>query len=156
MNPNVFAVVTLIGYTLAVARVTRLINADTILDPMRLAVGNRVLEARSVIQEHRMTGLGDPHRVALWEGRLRRRATFFKFLQCPWCIGMWVALLTTWAPMLLLGWFAWPWFHAALAYLGIVLAVSHLVGVAARFADTEEIDVEDVADDEDDDSTADR
>lgn len=58
-------------YLLAVMRVTRLINFDTIMDWSHEFVG-RVWGPNS------------------WQA---------EFLECPWCISMWVGLASAWAPM---------------------------------------------------------
>lgn len=86
-------------YVLAVMRVTRLINFDTIMDWLHIGVGNKV---------------GPDHWLP-------------DFLTCPWCVGMWAALLSAWFPILLLGW-SWWW------YLPVALAASMVVGLMARFS----------------------
>jgi hypothetical protein len=67
-------------WTLAVMRVTRLINFDTIMDWLHNWVGNKF-------------GPGS------WQA---------EFFMCPWCIGMWVSLASAWFPIwkLEIGW-AW-------------------------------------------------
>lgn len=133
--------IVLVVWVLAVARATRLINADTILDPPRLWVATRAVQARNAVREAQ--SLGQAVRVGILERPARRWEKFLAFVQCPWCVGMWVALLSAWAPMVLLSWFTRPWWLDAVVYLALVLAASHIVGVLARFADTEEIDFED-------------
>lgn len=134
--------VVLIVWFLAVARVTRLINADSILDPPRLWIAGEAVAAREDANIARADG-----REVGNNQRLHRRATRWEkllaFVQCPWCVGMWAALLSAWAPMMLLTWFSRPWYLDVVVYLGLSLACSHLVGVCARFADTEEIAFED-------------
>lgn len=133
--------VVLIVWFLAVARVTRLINADSILDRPRLWVAGRAVDDRRDATE--ADQLGQAVRFVLLDRRARRWETFLAFLQCPWCVGMWAALLSAWAPMALLSWFSRPWYLDVVVYLALALAASHLVGVCARFADTEEISIED-------------
>lgn len=99
---NGLTIAALLLYVLAVMRVTRLVNADTVTDPLRIAV---------------MRHFG-PESAAAY------------FIQCAWCVSMWVGLLT--APVLLklvdlpLWW--WPL---------LALAASHLTGLATRFDDEE-------------------
>lgn len=122
-------------YVLALARLTRLVNADTILDRPRLAIEARRREYETITDQEISLGK-QPDIVSHWQRREHRWATAFYFVQCPWCVGMWLALFTAWLPVRLLN---WPW----LASLPIALAASHLVGVCARFADTEEITIQD-------------
>ncbi len=131
----------LIVWFLAVARATRLINADTILDRPRLWLATRAVNARADADEAQALGQAVRHihldrRAGRWEKALA-------FVQCPWCVGMWWSLLSAWAPMLLLNLFTRPWYLDAVIYVGVAMACSHLVGVCARFADTEEISFED-------------
>lgn len=120
-------------YALAVARLTRLINSDTILDKPRLGIITRARASRMDANEAR--ALGQDVRATLLERRAHRWATLNYFVQCPWCVGMWLALATAIVPVALLD---WPWW----TFLPVALATSHLVGVCARFADTEEIEVQ--------------
>lgn len=122
-------------YVLALARLTRLINADTILDRPRLSIEARRREVETIVDREIELGR-DPETVAYWQRREHRWATAFYFVQCPWCVGMWLALASAWLPVRLL---SWPWW----ASLPVALAASHLIGVCARFADTEEITIED-------------
>lgn len=71
----------LVVYPLAVARLTRLVNHDTILDPLRIAAA-------------RVFGLD---------------SAVLYFLGCPWCVGMWLSLATAILPTLVLG-LPWWWF----------------------------------------------
>lgn len=98
-------------YFLAVMRVTRLINFDTIMDWLHVWIGNRF-------------GPGS------WQA---------EFARCPWCVGMWVSLFTTWVPMLFVGGPRW-WSYVVL-YLLIALATSMVVGLMARFS-SEDTDFE--------------
>jgi hypothetical protein len=121
-------------YALAVMRLTRLINADTILDRPRLAIASRAKEARLVANE--AAAHGQTERAAMYHHKMTRWNTAMYFVQCPWCVGMWLAFGSVWVPL----------FYAdniVARYIGVALAVSHLIGVMARFADTEEIDIED-------------
>ncbi|MCV7424355.1 DUF1360 domain-containing protein [Mycobacterium yunnanensis] len=110
------AILVLVVYALAVMRIVRLINADTILDPMRIAIARR---AR------------DTNRSEVERGRW---STVEYFTGCPWCVSMWVAAGTVWVPM----WFA----HKPVAqYVGILLAVSMIVGLMARFSTDEDVEI---------------
>ncbi|AEJ94577.1 hypothetical protein FDI63_gp007 [Mycobacterium phage ChrisnMich] len=127
-------VLVLVVYALAVMRLTRLINADTILDRPRLAIAGKAREARLVMLEARAHG--QEARAQLYQRRMVRWNTLMYFVQCPWCVGMWLALGTAWVPL---------YFHTnpVAQYLGVALAVSHLIGVCARFADTEDMEIVD-------------
>lgn len=57
-------IIVLIVYTLAVARLTRFVNADVLTDGLRVAVARRY-------------GTG---------------STASYFLSCPWCVSIWTAL----------------------------------------------------------------
>lgn len=130
-----YAVLILTIYAVAVARLTRLINADTILDRPRLALEARRREAERIMDEQMGKG-AHPDTVSFWSRREARWRTAFYFVQCPWCVGMWVSLATAPVPVRMIG---WPWWST----LPVALATSHLVGICARFADTEELTIED-------------
>lgn len=70
----------LILYVLAAMRLTRLVNADTILDPVRI----------------RLARLFGPE------------STLLEFLGCPWCVGFWISLAAAVVPVLVLH-FPWWW-----------------------------------------------
>lgn len=124
-------------YILAVMRITRLINGDTIFDKFRLIPANRAHEARKAAAEAKRDN--QPMTQELNERSSRRWSTFFYFLECPWCVGMWVCFATAWLPM---------YFSNVLVvqYIGIALAASHLIGVFAFAADTEEVEIEESTD----------
>lgn len=132
--PLGYVLLVLAVYVLAVARVTRLINGDTILDRPRLWIEERRRQAEAITDQH-IEKADSPATIDFWSRREARWRTAFYFVQCPWCVGMWVALLSAWLPVRLIG---WPWWAA----LPLALAVSHLVGVCARFADTEDMSIE--------------
>jgi hypothetical protein len=134
-------VLVLVVYALAVMRLTRLVNADTILDRPRLAIAGKAREARLVMLEARAHG--QEVRAQQYQRRMVRWNTAMYFVQCPWCVGMWLALGTAWVPL---------YFHQnpVAQYLSVALAVSHLIGLCARFADTEDMEI--VDDDGDDES----
>ncbi|QDF17538.1 hypothetical protein SEA_YAGO84_6 [Gordonia phage Yago84] len=102
-------VLVLVIYVLAVMRVVRLINFDTILDPIR----NTLLKA------------------------LGREHTLIYFITCPWCVGFWVALASAIAPVLIIGWAWWALFPIALATSHLVGAFAPLT--ADEDMDIEEI-----------------
>lgn len=124
----------LVVYVLAVARVTRLINADTIMDWLRAIPMRRAHDARQRMNTARRSGQTDT--AVVFERASRRWSTVLYFLECPWCVGMWACLATAWIPM-----FAYD--VLALQYLGIALAASHLIGIFAFAANTEEVGVVD-------------
>ena len=86
----------LIVYVLAVARLTRLINADTVLDPVRLAL------ARA----------------------FGHQSTLIYFLGCVWCVGFWLSLVTAVIPVLALSlsWWMLPLIALATSHLVGLLA----------------------------------
>lgn len=122
-------------YVLAVARVTRLINADTILDRPRAAIATKAHDYQHILDARRATE-DAAKTIAYWEGCARRWSTALYFVQCPWCVGMWLTLASAWAPL-------YFWTNPIVQYVGVALAASHLIGVFARFADTEDIGFED-------------
>jgi hypothetical protein len=126
---------TLVIYVLAVARLTRLINGDTILDPARLWLATRQKQHWSIAHGLQanldQAELYDHHRDVA-----RRWQTALYFVQCPWCVGMWLTMATAWLPIYYSD-------NPVVRYVGIALATSHLIGVFAFAADTEEVDYED-------------
>lgn len=112
-----YVILILIVYVLAVMRLVRILNADTILDPLRIALARRVRdEERSEVERGR------------W-------STLEYFVGCPWCVGLWLAAATSWIPPVIVGWPLWWWPL-------IALATSHLVGVCARFSADDDIAIE--------------
>ncbi|MFA5711486.1 DUF1360 domain-containing protein [Mycolicibacterium sp.] len=113
-----FLILVLIVYVLAVARVVRFINADTLSDPLRVAVERRARDdSRSATERAR------------W-------STFGYFLTCPWCVSIWVCAATAWVPL-------WHAENRVAWYVGVVLAASMLIGVAAPLSADEEIEIVD-------------
>lgn len=94
--------VLLIVYALAVARITGLIVSDSITEPPRDAV---------------IGWLDDrPGTLGAWLADL---------ITCPWCAGMWVALVAS--PMV------WFWGHSpVMLILAIALAFSQVTGMLAN------------------------
>jgi hypothetical protein len=90
-------------YDLAVMRVTRLINYDTIMDWAHKAVANK-------------WGPGS------WQA---------EFLECPWCVSIWMAFGTAWAPVLLIANDDWVWWMYVITYVIVALAASMVVGLLA-------------------------
>lgn len=73
-------VLVLVVYLLAVMRLTRLANADTVLDPVRIKLARRYGAESAIIT----------------------------FLGCPWCIGLWLSVAGAPLAVLALGW-SWWW-----------------------------------------------
>lgn len=121
--PLWYILLVLIGYVLTVARLVRLINLDTVLDPVRIWLLHRVYgkpeEGESNDQLQR---------------RNKRLATVEYFIGCPWCVGFWVALAVSPFPVLVLG-LSWWWF------LVLAAAASQIVGMAAGLWTDEDIEV---------------
>jgi hypothetical protein len=125
-------ILTLSIYTLAVARITRLINADMVIDGLRLIPVRKMRAAQDAVTEARLHG--QVARADILAVSVRRWSTLNYFLACPWCVGFWVALATAIIPVRIIG---WPWW----ALFPVGLAASHLVGVFAFTADTEDTEV---------------
>jgi hypothetical protein len=119
-------------YVLAVARMTRLINADSVLDPVRLIPAHRLRGAQLVVKEAVLSG--QHARDEIFKRSVQRWTTLIYFLACPWCVGFWLCLITAIVPVRLIG---WPWW----SLFPVALAASHLIGVSAFAADTEEAEV---------------
>lgn len=128
-------VLILVVYVLAVARVTRLINADAVADRLRVWVAGRARHHYRVaaeLQPHADKDESFQHHRRV----MRRWDRAAYFLSCPWCVGMWIGLAGAGVVVVLVGWPAW-------AVLPVGLACSHLVGVFAFTANTEDIDITD-------------
>lgn len=134
-----FQIFALALYALALMRVVRLINADRITDRLRTYPGGKIAEHRAAMFEAR--AFGQTARAQEQERLVLRWDKVLYYVGCPWCVGMWLAILTAWVPL----YFA---HNPVVQYIVVALAVSHLVGVMARFANTEEIHVEPDDDDE--------
>lgn len=100
-------VLVLVIYVLAVMRVTRLINYDTIMSWVHVWAGNK-------------WGPGS------WQ---------VEFFECPWCIGMWVALLTAWVPILTTDLTWW-------LYVPLALATSMVIGLAKPLFEDRDLELE--------------
>jgi hypothetical protein len=129
-----YATLVLIVYVLAVMRLVRLVNGDTILDRLRLIPAGKARDAKLVAEEAER--LGQVERAKRYREMMGRWNKVIYFIQCPWCVGMWMAFGTAWAAL-----FAHD--NVIVRYVAVALAASHLIGVCARFADTEEIEIED-------------
>jgi hypothetical protein len=118
-------------YVLAVMRIVRLINFDTILDPVRLRIDRPAVVADAAAVEADAAGqsiIAELHRE-----RSARWRKLQEFASCPWCVGMWVAFGTVWLPL----------YHAdnpVVRYVGVGLAVSMIVGLLAPLS-ADEFDV---------------
>lgn len=107
-----FAVFTLVIYALAVMRVVRLINFDTILDGMRVTV---------------VKVFGPESKLVY-------------FITCPWCVGFWVSLASAYLPVAIIGLPWWWLFLIALATSYLVGALAGLT--ADEEMEIEEIEVD--------------
>lgn len=132
LGPVVALILTPLVYVLALMRLVRLINHDTVLDPIRLLLARPAAAANQAANE--ADRLGQTVAADLHRSRMRRWQTIGYFLGCPWCVGMWLALGTAWIP---LHYSATP----CVQYLGVALAASQLVGMLARFSDDEQIEI---------------
>lgn len=92
----------LLLWALALMRLTRLINADELTDPLRLWIMRR-------------TG---------------PESKWSYFVQCPWCVSMWLGFATAAFPVWLTG-VSWWWLPL------LALAGSHLTGLLAQLDDSD-------------------
>ena len=122
-------------WVLAVARLTRLVNQDVVFDPVRLWVASRVRGAGDAAAAAEVLDRVGAGRV--WRRGERRWLTVEYFLSCPWCVSVWVAGVSAWVPL----WFAG---NAVAVYVGVVLAASYVVGVAAELLNDEDVAIEEV------------
>lgn len=107
-----FQLLALVIYLLSVMRLTRLVNADVILDSMRIAVARKYGPASTMVE----------------------------FLACPWCVGMWFALLLAVPTVSFLGWGWWT-------VVPLGLACSQIVGMFAPLSSDDELEYEPVESD---------
>ncbi|WP_166905928.1 DUF1360 domain-containing protein [Mycobacterium sp. DL440] len=133
MNHNLgLTVLILVFYVLAVARVTRLINYDTVLDWARLFVARRAGSALAAAEEAEAADqwtVGELHRR-----RQTRWNIALEFMGCPWCVGWWVALA---GAVLVVHVLVWSWW----AVVPVALACSYVVGLVAPLS-ADELDIE--------------
>lgn len=116
MTDPAMALLTAGLWVFALARVTRLLVADRLTDFLR-------------IWAYRRSGGGE--------------SMLTYFVQCPWCVSMWLGFATAWIVWLQVD---WGWY----LYPLIALSGSYLVGVfATKLEPHEEIDVV-ITTDEDD------
>ena len=85
-------------FVLTVARLTRLVNADFILDPIRVRIADR----------------RGPHSTLLY------------FLGCVWCVGLWLSLLLAIPTVAYLGWPWWSLLPLGLSASHIVGLLARL------------------------------
>lgn len=119
-------------YVLACARVTLLVNADRISDPVRIWVARRAVLAQQVANEHAHAGRETVARQV--ERRAMRWDLLSYLLGCPWCVGLWLALGAGIVPVRLIGWEWW-------AFVPLGLACSYVVGLLARLTEDEAAEV---------------
>lgn len=124
----------LVVYALAVMRLVRLVNYDTVLDPLRLAVERRVVTARTNAEQTEQRSDDNEATVQHFRRRQAQWSTLAYFLGCPWCVGFWISLATAIVPVLIIGWPRW-------ALVGVALATSHLVGLAAPLSADEDMEI---------------
>ncbi len=99
-------------YVLAVARLTRLVNADIILDPVRVMVAQR----------------------------RGQDSTASYFLGCPWCVGLWLSLLLAIPVIAILGWPWWALIPVGLACSHLVGIMAPLASDEEIDIETVEVD----------------
>lgn len=125
-------VLILVLYVLAVMRLVRLINYDTVLDPLRLWIARRAQTAKSAGEEAESNM--QPVASALHLRTMARWNTLAYFLGCPWCVGFWISLGTAIVPVSIIG---WPWW----ALPGVALGCSQIVGLLAPLSADEDIEI---------------
>ncbi|OHU29032.1 DUF1360 domain-containing protein [Mycobacteroides chelonae] len=116
------AILILVIYVLAVMRLVRLINYDTVLDPLRLWIARRASTAQTASKEAFLAE--QPVIAQAHARRMGRWNVLAYFLGCPWCVGFWLSLATGVLPVRIIG---WPWW----AFAPVALACSYLVGLVA-------------------------
>jgi hypothetical protein len=99
-------------YVLTVARLTRLVNADIILDPLRVVVARRY----------------------------GSDSTASYFLGCPWCVGLWLSLLLAIPVIAILAWPWWALIPVGLACSHIVGLLAPLASDEDIDIETIEVD----------------
>ncbi len=109
-------------YVLVAARLTRLVNYDTILDPARLWIARRASTATIAAAHQELPEAKEP-----FLRRQRRWTATADFLACPWCVGIWVSAACSPAVVAVLD---WPWWTVTV----LTPAASHLIGVADPLA----------------------
>lgn len=80
-----FTLLVLAIYVLVAARVTRLVNYDTVLDPLRLWLARKVSAGN------------------------RKWLLLVEFMACPWCVGMWASVALAPLAIHVLAWPWWTW-----------------------------------------------
>ncbi|QBP31122.1 hypothetical protein SEA_ARGIE_5 [Mycobacterium phage Argie] len=108
-------------YVLVAARITRLVNYDQILDPIRLRIAARAADAFAAAG----SSIGEVQARNL--ARYNRWTKLSDFLVCPWCIGFWVCAALAPVAVAVIG---WPWWTVA----ALPFAASHLVGIGDPLA----------------------
>lgn len=116
-------------YVLVAARVTRLVNYDSLLDPIRLWIARHA----SIAQEQ-ITEFTTPEQNLRAARRYARWTTLFDFIACPFCIGFWASVALAPIPIEVIGWPLWTW--AVLPW-----AASHLIGIGDRWV-SEDVEIE--------------
>lgn len=130
-----YVILVLILYVLAVMRLVRLINHDTILDGGRAWIATRAATADVAAAE--ANAADQPTLAAQHHRRTARWNILLYFLGCPWCVGFWLCLATAILPVTIIGWSWWALFP-------IALATSQIVGMLAPLSADDEIDFEPV------------
>lgn len=119
----------------AAARLTRLITADTITQPLRTLFARRADQAHlDALEAKRTKNNPQAERVKRLEKRTDRRRIAVEFINCDWCVGFWICVLAFAALFAyLVG--AWPWDYTArewFLYAASALTGSWLVGTLAE------------------------
>ena len=115
-------------YAFASARVTRIINADTILEPLRYRVAKR--SERAQIAADEAAAAGESTRAADCQKHAKRWVTVYDWMGCPWCAGQWVAIFGAIPAVWII---KYNWTLDWWAVIPLALAASHLIGMGARF-----------------------
>ena len=109
-------------YVLVAARLTRMVNYDTVGDPIRLWIARQ--SSTALLHGSHLADNADD--AVKWGRRSRRWNALADFLGCPWCVGLWISASLAPAAIHVIGWPWWTW--AVLPF-----AASHLVGAFDRF-----------------------
>lgn len=105
---NSLGVVLLILYFPALARLTKLVNDDMVTDPIRARLAAK---------------FNKTHPMLVY------------FIECPWCVSVWLGAAT--APLVTYA-TGWPWWMIAV----IALAGSYVTGLASRLHPGDDLEEE--------------
>lgn len=128
-----FSAAVAVVYTLAVARLIRVVTADVVFDPVRIAVGRRaalagIAAAECAAADRAVDAAAHRRRQSRWN-------TFNYWIGCPWCVGFWIVAATVWVPI------RFP-YNPVAVWVGSVLAASFAASWLVAASVREDVAVE--------------